>query len=60
MFRPRKFAAQGKLVVALFDVELLYMDLTIIKGRADHYGVGRAVAPRQAADFRPKRASRIA
>ena len=53
----RGFAAQSELVCFLFDVELLKLDLAIVKRSAKHDRFGRAIAPTEPGQFRPERCS---
>src|SRR2546423_2780614 len=59
-FRPTEFAGQSQLVVALFNVELLDLDLAVVERRADHHRVRGPIAPGQSAELRPKRGGGMA
>jgi len=45
--------AQTQFVLALFNIELLKLDLTIVKNCAEHDYVRSALAPTQSIQFRP-------
>src|SRR6267378_3172867 len=47
------FTAQGQLVAALLDVELLQLNCALVKIRAEHDGVGSSFAPTEIGQFRP-------
>src|SRR5690242_20259844 len=50
-------AVHRELILALFDVELLELDLSIVENRAEHDHVRGAIVPTQTIQFRPDRSS---
>jgi hypothetical protein len=57
--RQSQFAAQGQLVAALFEIELLDLNLPAVERRAEHNRFGGPIAPGQPRDFQPDGSSRV-
>src|SRR4029453_14225744 len=55
--RERGFTAECELICLLFDVQLLDLNLFIVKRSSEHNGFGGAIAPREPGKFGPHGAS---